>query len=121
LINASTQLANQSESSTEKPIHQIENHDVSSIVPYSKGFIAACGHGQGFLFEKSDNDKELFRKVRELKIPLDQFSTDPSRSQHQRITSMFVSPNEETLLAVTEWQQIYQLIFSNIDVAKVNV
>jgi hypothetical protein len=70
------------------------------------------------LYEKID-DKEFFRKIRELKIPPDQCSNDPSRTEEQSVISMCISPSEETLLAITNWQQLYQLVFSNIDVGKV--
>jgi hypothetical protein len=95
-----------------------EFDDVTSIVPYSKGFICSCSKSKGFLYEKID-DKEHFRKVRELKIPPDTNSADPSKAEEQIILSMAISPSEETLLAVTNFQQIYQLVFSNIDVGKV--
>jgi hypothetical protein len=88
-------------------------------MPFSKGFIASCGKGKAFLYEKID-DKEYFRKIRDLKIPVDQYSNDPTKTEEQCITNMCISPSEETLLVVTNWQQIYQLVFSNIDVGKVN-
>jgi len=94
-----------------------DSNDVTSIVPYSKGFICSCGKGRSFLFEKVE-DKEYFRRVRDLKIPPDSNSADPSKAEEQTIISMTISPSEETLLAVTNWQQIYQLVFSNIDVGK---
>ena len=96
-----------------------ESHDVTSIIPYSKGFIASCGKGRAFLYEKID-EKEYFKKIRDLKIISDQYSNDPSKAEEQVITSMCMSPSEETLLAVTNWQQIYQLVFSNIDVGKID-
>ena len=96
----------------------IDSHDVSSIVPYSKGFIASCGKGRAFLFEKSD-DRDQYRKIRALHIPADQYSNDPTKTEEQYMTNMCISPSEETLLAVTNGQQIYQLVFSNIDVGKV--
>ncbi len=102
----------------QKGITSIDRHDVFYIIPFSKGFIASCGKGKAFLFEKVD-DKEFYRKIRELRIPLDQNSNDPSKSEEQCILNMCISPSEETLLAVTDNQQIYQLVFSNIDVAKV--
>lgn len=95
----------------------VETHEVTSLIPYSKGFIASCGKGRAYLYEKID-DKDFFRKARELKIPTDQYSNDPSKTEDQVITSMCVSPAEEIILAVTNWQQIYQLAFSNIDVGK---
>jgi hypothetical protein len=96
----------------------LDVHSVASIIPYSKGFIAACGKGKAFLYEKND-EKEYFRKIRDIKIPSDQYSNDPSKAEEQSITSMCISPSEETLLIVTNWQQIYQLVFSNVDVSKV--
>ena len=96
----------------------VDSHDVMSIVPYSKGFIASCGKGRAFLFEKSD-DRDQYRKIRALHIPADQYSNDPTKTEEQYITNMCISPSEETLLAVTNWQQVYQLVFSNIDVGKV--
>jgi hypothetical protein len=115
-------LAQNNMSSNDSPkLNQntIETHDVFSIIPYSKGFIASCGKGKAFLYEKID-DKDYFRKMRELKIPPDQSSNDPSKTEEQSILCMCISPSEETLLVVTNWQQIYQLVFSNIDVGKVN-
>ena len=94
-----------------------DSHNVTSIIPYSKGFIASCGRGRAFLYEKTD-EKEQYRKAREIKIPPDQASNDPTKNEDQIILSMSISPSEETLLAVTNWQQIYQLVFSNIDVGK---
>ncbi len=93
-------------------------HSVTSIVSYSKGFIASCGKGKAYLYDKID-DKEFYRKIRDIKIPPDQYSNDPSKTEDQSITSMCISPSEETLLVATNWQQIYQLVFSNVDVSKV--
>lgn len=90
---------------------------VTSIVPYSKGFIASCSKGRAFLYEKTD-EKEHYRRLREVHIPPDQNSNDPTKTEDQVILSMSISPSEETLLAVTNWQQIYQLVFSNMDVGK---
>lgn len=98
---------------------EVPLNTVTCIVPYSKGFVVSCGKGGGFLYERVD-EKEAFRKIRELKIPPDQNSNDPSRNEEQAITSMCISPSEETLLVVTNWQQLYQLVFSNIDVGKVD-
>lgn len=94
-----------------------DNHSVNSIIHYSKGFIASCGRGRAFLYEKND-DKEFYKKIREVKIPSDQASNDPTKTEEQIILCMCISPSEETLLVVTDWQQIYQLIFSNIDIGK---
>ena len=101
------------------PSTKVNELEVTSIVPYSKGFIASCGRAQAFLYEKYD-DKELYRRSRELRIPPDANISDPSRAEEQVVVSMCISPSEETLLAVTNWQQIYELVFSNVDVGKVS-
>ncbi|XP_060606574.1 cilia- and flagella-associated protein 57-like [Ruditapes philippinarum] len=54
---------------------------ITAIVSYSKGFACACGPGTVHLFEKTD-DKDFFKKAREIKIPQDSNSADPSKSQH---------------------------------------
>ena len=105
--------------SGETRIASVDTHEVTSIIPYSKGFIVSCGKGKAFLYDKVE-EKEAFRKQREIRIPPDQYSNDPSKSEDQVITSMCISPNEETFLAVTNWQQIYKLTFSSIDVGKVS-
>lgn len=100
-----------------KSLHTNDGNDVTSIIPYSKGFVVSCGRGRAFLYERQE-DKEYFRKIRELRIPPDVNSADPSKSEEQSVLSMCMSPSEETLLAVTNWQQIYQISFSNVDVSK---
>lgn len=40
---------------------------VTAIVAYSKGFACACGPGTVHLYEKTD-DKEYFKKTREIKV-----------------------------------------------------
>jgi len=118
VISATTTPANEDDLPSAKLNQVAESHDVTAIIPYSKGFITSCGKGRAFLYEKID-DKEFYRKVRELRIPQDPNSNDPSKAEEQYISCMGISPSEETLLAVTNWQQIYELVFSNIDVGKV--
>jgi WD40 repeat protein len=118
VVSAATTPANEDDSPSVK-LNQVESHDVTTIIPYSKGFITSCGKGRAFMYEKID-DKESYRKVRELRIPQDPNSNDPTKAEEQYITCMCISPPEETLLVVTNWQQIYELVFSNIDVGKVD-
>lgn len=91
--------------------------NVSSIVSYSKGFACAVGHGTVLLFEKTD-DKEYFKRTREIKIPSDQNSADPSRSESQVITTLTVSPSEETLIASTDANQLFCFTMSSADLGK---
>lgn len=90
---------------------------ITAIVSYSKGFACACGPGTVHLFEKTD-DKDFFKKAREIKIPQDSNSADPSKSQQQIITSLTVSPSEETLVASTDLSQLYYITLSSADIGK---
>ena len=42
---------------------------ITALVAYSKGFACAVGRGTVHLYEKSD-DKEFFKKVREIKVSI---------------------------------------------------
>ncbi|KAL8584312.1 hypothetical protein ACOMHN_014731 [Nucella lapillus] len=91
---------------------------ITAIVAYSKGFACACGPGTVFLFEKTD-DKDFFKKSREIKIPLDSSnSADPAKPQQQVIKCLTVSPSEETLVASTDQAQLYYLTLSSADIGK---
>ncbi|ESO94501.1 hypothetical protein LOTGIDRAFT_118162 [Lottia gigantea] len=90
---------------------------ITAIVAYSKGFASAYGQGTVHLFEKTD-DKDFFKKTREIKIPADSNSTDPSKSQLQHIKCLTVSPSEETLVASTDLSQLYYLTLSSADLGK---
>ncbi|XP_013398082.1 cilia- and flagella-associated protein 57 [Lingula anatina] len=91
--------------------------EITAIVAYSKGFACSVGPGTVFLYEKTD-DKEYFKKAREIKIPADSNSADPSKSENQVITSLTVSPSEETLVASTDSSQLYSMTLSSADLGK---
>lgn len=89
--------------------------EVTAIVAYSKGFACACGVGTVHLFERSE-DRDFYRKTREVLIPPDNSITLPSsRSYKQVITCMTVSPSEETLVASSNTNQIYSTSLSAAD------
>ncbi|XP_071118876.1 cilia- and flagella-associated protein 57-like [Haliotis cracherodii] len=90
---------------------------ISAIVAYSKGYACACGPGMVHLFEKTD-DKDFFKKARDIKIPADPNSSDPTKSQQQVIKCLTVSPSEETLVASTDLSQLYYLTLSSADLGK---
>ena len=48
------------------------SYAVTAIVPYSKGFACALGPDTVYIYEKTD-DKEFFRKTREVKVNLTMF------------------------------------------------
>lgn len=91
---------------------------VTAIVAYSKGFACAYGRGTVFLFEKTE-DKDFFKKSREIKIPTDPSnSADPTKPQLQIIKCLTVSPSEETLVASTDQAQLYYITLSTADIGK---
>ena len=49
---------------------------------------------------------------------LSQFSADPSRAENQLITSMCISPSEETLVCATDQHQLYCMPLSSADIGK---
>ncbi|XP_074640882.1 cilia- and flagella-associated protein 57-like [Tubulanus polymorphus] len=90
---------------------------ITTIVSFSKGFACSYGPGIVLLYEKTD-DKDYFRKSKEIRVPADQNSADPSRSEQQVITSLTVSPSEETLICTTDANQIYSITLSSADLGK---
>ncbi|KAK3612310.1 hypothetical protein CHS0354_011028 [Potamilus streckersoni] len=90
---------------------------ITAVVAYSKGFACACGPGMVHLYEKTD-DKDFFKKSREILIPLDNNSADPAHAQRQTIVCLTVSPSEETLVASTDMSQLYYITLSSADLGK---
>ncbi|CAH1775033.1 unnamed protein product [Owenia fusiformis] len=90
---------------------------VTALVAYSKGFACSCGLGTVHMFEKTD-DKDFFKKTREIKVPADPNSADPQKNEQQQIFSLAVSPSEENLVCTTEVQQLYGITLSSADLGK---
>lgn len=89
--------------------------EVKCIVPFSRGVLIAAGANKVYMYDRLDDNREFFRRNREILLPVD--PTD--KSNVERVVSMCLSPSEETLVALTDHQQIYQLSFSGIDITKV--
>ncbi|XP_027693938.1 cilia- and flagella-associated protein 57 isoform X3 [Vombatus ursinus] len=90
---------------------------VSAIAPYSKGFACSAGLGRVLLYERME-DKDQYRESREIRIPLDQHSNDPSQSDKQEILCMCFSPSEETLIVSTNKNQLYGITMSLTEISK---
>ena len=89
--------------------------EIKCIIPFSRGVLVAAGVGKVYMFDRIDDNREYFRRNREIILP-----KDPSdRTTNEHIVSMCLSPSEETLVALSDHQQIYQLSFSGIDITKV--
>ncbi|XP_074077759.1 cilia- and flagella-associated protein 57 [Macrotis lagotis] len=90
---------------------------VSAIAAYSKGFVCAAGLGRVLLYEKIE-DKDAYRESREIRIPLDPHSNDPSQSDKQEILCMCFSPSEEMLIVSTSKNQLYSITMSLTEISK---
>ncbi|XP_023563654.1 cilia- and flagella-associated protein 57 isoform X2 [Octodon degus] len=90
---------------------------VFAIAAYSKGFACSAGPGRVLLFEKIE-DKDVYRESREIRIPVDPQSNDPSQSDKQDVLCMCFSPSEETLVASTSKNQLYTITMSLTEISK---
>ena len=93
---------------------------VHSILAFSKGIICSAGLGTVHLFDKTE-DKEMYKKTKEICIPADSQSADPEASRNQVINCLSLSPSEETLVSSTIDNQLYSITLSSADLGKVLV
>ncbi|KAM8930502.1 cilia- and flagella-associated protein 57 [Pelodytes ibericus] len=98
-------------SSSSPPVH------INTILAYSKGFLCSAGPGKVCMFEKVE-DKELYKRNRDIRIPQDEHSYDPSLSELQEVTCMCLSPSEETVLISTSKSQLYTIALSSAEIGK---
>ena len=104
----------------ESGISQDSPQQVTCIIAFSKGFICSGGSGTVHLFEKTE-EKDFYKKAREIKIPVDTQSPDPQVSESQEIVNLTVSPSEETLVCSTKSSQLYCITMSTADLGKVRI
>ncbi|XP_060235695.1 cilia- and flagella-associated protein 57 [Meriones unguiculatus] len=96
---------------------QMAMPQVFAIAAYSKGFACSAGPGRVLLFEKVE-DKDFYRESREIRIPMDPQSNDPSQSDKQDVLCLCFSPSEETLIASTNRNQLYTITMSLTEISK---
>ncbi|XP_068095524.1 cilia- and flagella-associated protein 57 [Hyperolius riggenbachi] len=90
---------------------------INAILAYSKGFLCSGGPGRVVMFEKVE-DRELYKRGRNIRIPQDEHSNDPSLSEQQEVMSMCLSPAEETVLVSTSKSQLYSITLSSVEITK---
>uniref|UniRef100_A0A8C1TIX3 Cilia- and flagella-associated protein 57-like n=1 Tax=Cyprinus carpio TaxID=7962 RepID=A0A8C1TIX3_CYPCA len=90
---------------------------VTAIVGYSNGFACSAGPGTVCLFEKRE-EEDQYKKTKEIKIPPELFSNDPSSAEQQEISTLCISPSEETLAASTDRGQLYGISLSLAELNK---
>ncbi|XP_046907075.1 cilia- and flagella-associated protein 57-like [Hypomesus transpacificus] len=91
---------------------------VTAITAYSKGFACSAGPGAVWMFEKTD-DKDNYKKTRQIRIPPDACSQEPSQAQQQQIVSLVISPSEEVVVTSTDQGQLYSITLSSTETNKV--
>ena len=91
---------------------------VHSLLAFSKGIICSAGLGTVHLFDKTE-EKEMYKKTKEICIPADSQSADPEASRNQVINCLALSPSEETLVSSTKENQLYSITLSSADLGKV--
>ena len=91
---------------------------ISCITAFSKGFICSGGAGTVYLFERTE-EKDFYKKSREIKLPSDSQNPDPQLSDEQEVANLTVSPSEETLVCSTKTSQLYSITLSSTDLGKV--
>ncbi|XP_060062057.1 cilia- and flagella-associated protein 57 isoform X2 [Erinaceus europaeus] len=96
---------------------QLSMPQVFAIAPYSKGFACSAGPGRVLLYEKLE-EKDVYRESKDIRIPEDPQSSDPSQSDKQDVLCMCFSPSEETLIASTCKNQLYIITMSLIEISK---
>ncbi|XP_072275438.1 cilia- and flagella-associated protein 57 [Pyxicephalus adspersus] len=90
---------------------------INAILAYSKGFLCSGGPGKVCMFEKVE-EKELYKRGRNIRIPQDEHSSDPSLSDQQDVLCMCLSPSEETVLVSTNKSQLYCIALSSAEISK---
>ncbi|XP_055202482.2 cilia- and flagella-associated protein 57 isoform X3 [Gorilla gorilla gorilla] len=96
---------------------QMSMPQVFAIAAYSKGFACSAGPGRVLLFEKME-EKDFYRESREIRIPVDPQSNDPSQPDKQDVLCLCFSPSEETLVASTSKNQLYSITMSLTEISK---
>ncbi|XP_064228328.1 cilia- and flagella-associated protein 57 isoform X1 [Aotus nancymaae] len=96
---------------------QMSMPQVFAIAAYSKGFACSAGPGRVLLFEKM-GEKDVYRESREIRLPVDPQSSDPSQSDKQDILCLCFSPSEETLVVSTSKNQLYSITMSLTEISK---
>ncbi|KAG5189826.1 quinon protein alcohol dehydrogenase-like superfamily [Tribonema minus] len=88
-----------------------ERQAICCMAACGRGFVAGCVAGQLRIYERSDDPQELYRcqKVRML---------EASPSGYPALTSIGVSPGEDTLAISTDTNQLYKVNLGSCDVQR---
>ncbi|XP_056149801.1 cilia- and flagella-associated protein 57-like [Lampris incognitus] len=90
---------------------------ITAIISYCMGFACSMGPGAIYLFNKTE-EKDSYMQTKEIRIPTDPCSFEPSHAEHQEITTMCICPSEEILAISTDGGQLYSINLSSADMSK---
>jgi hypothetical protein len=84
---------------------------IHCILPFTKGLIVGASSGSLLIFERNDENKDGFKKVKEFILG----------DESGKIMNLTLSPNEENLLVSLSNNQIYFINFGSIEMVKVSL
>jgi len=115
--NGDLLLVENSEFKCVLPLSPSDGLSIDSMISYSKGFICGGDMSLVSIFEKSD-DKELYRKMKTMKVDHRKDSETGIESDTMKIKSFALSQQEEYLCLTSSNNQIFLLNLSNADFSK---
>eukprot|EP01012_Entosiphon_sulcatum_P014150 TRINITY_DN1923_c0_g1_i1.p1 TRINITY_DN1923_c0_g1~~TRINITY_DN1923_c0_g1_i1.p1 ORF type:complete len:1205 (+),score=349.53 TRINITY_DN1923_c0_g1_i1:90-3704(+) len=115
--NGDLLLIENSEFKCTLPLSPSDTLSIDTIVAYSKGFICGGDMGLVSIFEKSD-DKELYRKVKTMKVDQRKEAETGIENDSMKIKSFSLTQQEEYLALCTSNNQLFVLNLSNADFSK---
>ncbi len=86
----------------------VQGGGIECMAPFAKGFVVGTEKGLLNIFEKSEDQKELFKCNKVF----------PIEGHELRVTCLSISPSEDTLACSTATNQIFVLSLSNTDILK---
>lgn len=81
---------------------------IDSIAAYSKGFVCGADDGMVYVYEKSEDGKEFYKRTKSFRV----------EGNPVRVMSLATSPSEEQLVCSLENAQIFVLPLSNVEILK---
>jgi cilia- and flagella-associated protein 57 len=103
------------------PLSPSDGLSIDALIAHSKGFVCGGDMGLVTIFERSE-DKELYRKMRTLKVEAERRDADGLASNEESAKVLAFSltppPSEEYLGLLTSNKQLYTLNLSNADFTK---
>lgn len=103
------------------PLSPSDGLSIDALIAHSKGFVCGGDMGLVTIFERSE-DKELYRKMRTLKVETERKDADglSSNDESSKVLAFSLTPppSEEYLSLLTSNKQLYTLNLSNADFTK---